>query len=370
MFLNTRRTPRGRFKYVKTATFYMALGKKFELITKNLQEVVGEDKLKEILAKRDLKIYWGTAPTGKPHLGYFVPMYKIADFLESGAEVKILFADIHAYLDNMKTTWDLLEKRTKYYEFIIKEMLTLIGVPLSKLKFIQGTDFQLSPEYTLDMYKISAITSTKDTQKAGAEVVKQLENPKMSGLLYPILQSLDEQYLEVDAQFGGVDQRKIFMFAREFLPKIGYEKRIHLMNPLIPGLGESGKMSSSEANSKIDFDDSEQTIRQKINKAFCEDGVVEGNGLLAILKYIIFRKLEKQKKKFEINRPEKYGGKIAFSNYEDAEKAFADKKLSSIDLKQGVADELVEFIAPLREKIEKNKKIMEDAYPKENKLNL
>jgi tryptophanyl-tRNA synthetase len=29
------------------------------------------------------------------------------------------------------------------------------------------------------------------------------------------------------------------------------------MNPLIPGLGKSGKMSSSEPLSKIDFDDSE-----------------------------------------------------------------------------------------------------------------
>ena len=55
------------------------------------------------------------------------------------------------------------------------------------------------------------------------------------------------------------------MFAREFLPKIGYEKRVHLMNYLIPGLTQSGKMSSSEPGSKIDFDDTEKQIRKKIN---------------------------------------------------------------------------------------------------------
>ena len=54
----------------------------------------------------------------------------------------------------------------------------------------------------------------RDIKKAGAEFVKQLETPKMSGSLYPILQALDEQYLDVDAQFGVFDQRKIFMFAR------------------------------------------------------------------------------------------------------------------------------------------------------------
>ena len=30
-----------------------------------------------------------------------------------------------------------------------------------------------------------------------------------------IFQALDEEYLKVDAQFGGVDQRKIFMFAEK-----------------------------------------------------------------------------------------------------------------------------------------------------------
>lgn len=345
----------------------LSIDERLKLITRNLQEVVGlEDLDKKLKTQKKFSLYWGTAPTGKPHLGYFVPIYKIADFLQADCEVTILFANIHAYLDNMKTSWDLLDKRTKYYELLIKEMLSSANVPLTKLKFIKGTDFQLSEKYTLDVYKLSALASTRDTQKAGAEVVKQVENPKMSGLLYPILQSLDEVYLKVDAQFGGVDQRKIFMFAREFLPAIGYEKRVHLMNPLIPGLGESGKMSSSEPNSKIDFEDSDQVIKQKINKAYCIDGVVEGNGLLAILKYILFRKLEQEGRPFVVNRPEKYGGKIVFENFGDVEIAFAEKKLSSIDLKQSLAEELIKFITPLRSFLEKHKKLIDDAYPKDN----
>ena len=49
--------------------------------------MLGEDKIKAILAERDLKIYWGTATTGKPHIAYFVPMSKLADFLKAGCEV-------------------------------------------------------------------------------------------------------------------------------------------------------------------------------------------------------------------------------------------------------------------------------------------
>ena len=52
-----------------------------------LQEVIGEERLVEILKERDIRVYWGTATTGKPHVAYFVPMSKLADFLRAGCEV-------------------------------------------------------------------------------------------------------------------------------------------------------------------------------------------------------------------------------------------------------------------------------------------
>lgn len=335
---------------------------KFDLIVKGLQETVDEEKIKDIIKTRDLKIYWGTAPTGSPHLGYMVPIYKIADFLEAGCEVTILFANMHAYLDNMKSSWDLLEYRTNYYIFLIKTMLTRIGVSLDKLKFVTGTDFQLNEKYTLDMYKIASLASTRDTKKAGAEVVKQLETPKMSGLLYPILQALDEEYLGVDCQFGGVDQRKIFMFAREFLPKIGYKKRIHLMNYLIPGLTQSGKMSSSEPNSKIDFLDSDDEIKKKFRKSYSIDGQLEGNGLMMIIKFVIFKQLNRENKKFIVERPEKWGGNIIYENYEKLENDFVNKQIASIDLKDAAAKYIIDLINPIRNSIEKNKELYDKAY--------
>lgn len=67
---------------------------KKEFITRNLQEHLGDDKLNAVLKERDLKIYWGTATTGKPHVAYFVPMSKIADFLRAGCEVSIIILEI------------------------------------------------------------------------------------------------------------------------------------------------------------------------------------------------------------------------------------------------------------------------------------
>lgn len=337
---------------------------KIELITRELQEAVGVEDLPAIIAERPLKIYWGTAPTGRPHLGYFVPMMKIADLLQAGCEVTILLANIHAFLDNMKSTWELLEYRTEYYKLIITEILKTVNVPIDKLKFVVGRDYQLKEDYTLDVYKVAALASLRDVQKAGAEVVKQVESPLLSGMLYPILQALDEEYLEVDAQLGGEDQRKIFMFAREYLPKVGYKKRVHFMNYLIPGLGKSGKMSSSEPNSKIDLDDTDEVIMDKIQKAYSLDGQVEGNGLLAVLRFIIFRKLESEGRTLKISRPEKWGGDVEYSNYKDLESDFAESKLSSVDLKPVVAKEIINLISGIRETILKNQELLNKAYPK------
>ena len=79
---------------------------------------------------------------------------------------------------------------------------------------MEGSSYQLTKEYNLDNYRLCAIVTEHDAKKAGAEVVKQVESPLLSGLLYPGLQALDEQYLGVDFQFGGVDQVKLDIVSR------------------------------------------------------------------------------------------------------------------------------------------------------------
>lgn len=68
----------------------MAAEERLKLITRRLDEVIGEDRMLTVLKERPLKIYWGSATTGKPHVAYFVPMTKIADFLNAGCEVSSL----------------------------------------------------------------------------------------------------------------------------------------------------------------------------------------------------------------------------------------------------------------------------------------
>jgi tyrosyl-tRNA synthetase len=64
---------------------------------------------------------------------------------------------------------------------------------------------QLTRDYNLDAYRLAATVTEHDAKKAGAEVVKQVESPLLSGLSYPGVQALDEEYVDVEFQFGGVN---------------------------------------------------------------------------------------------------------------------------------------------------------------------
>jgi tyrosyl-tRNA synthetase len=316
-----------------------------ELIKDNLAEIIGLKELEEkILSGQTLKIYWGTAPTGKPHLGYMIPMIKIAQFIKAGCEVTIMFADLHAYLDAMKTSWELLSYRTRYYEELIKQILLVLQVDITKIKFVRGSDYQLTKEYTIDVYKFASKLSTSAAQKAGAEVVKQSDNPYLSGLIYPILQVLDEVYLKTDAELGGIDQRKIFMMSHDHIHKIGYKPNIHLMNKMIPSLSAqiTEKMSSSEANSKIELTESEKSIRKKINKAY----LVEGNPtapLFEFIKYVIFpiNKLLSVES-FKIN------DNLLYLTFDDLTIAYRENKISPGNLKNAISEWIIKLLEPIR----------------------
>ncbi len=118
----------------------ISINERLELIKRNTEEIIGEEELKRLLKeKKKPVVYWGTAPTGRPHVGYFLPALKIADFLKAGFHVKILLADLHAALDN--TPWPILEKRYDYYSKIIPLMIKSIGANTKELEFVKGINF-------------------------------------------------------------------------------------------------------------------------------------------------------------------------------------------------------------------------------------
>lgn len=341
----------------------LSIDERYNLITRNTIEVITESELKNLLEKKEEPVmYIGTSVTGRPHIGYFVWATKVADFMKAGFKAKILLADVHGSLDNCP--WNLLDNRYEYYKLVIRGMLKSAGADIEKLEFVKGSSFQLSEKYMFDVLKLSSFTTVHDANKAASDVVKMGDNPKLSGLIYPLLQALDEEYLSVDVQYGGVDQRKILVYARENLPKLGYKPRIEIMTPLIPGLSLGGKMSSSDPNSKIDLIEKKEDIKTKLNKAFCPEKSIEGNGVMAFIKYVVMVHKTDKKETFDIIRPEKFGGNISFSTYEELEKYYLEGKLHPLDLKNALSEEIDKLLNPIREEFIGNEEVITKAYPK------
>ena len=331
--------------------------KNLNLIKRNTQEIVNPEELKKILNKKSYSAYIGFAPTGKLHIGYLIPLVKIADFIKAGFKFKFLIADLHAFLDDKKAPWEKLDLRSKYYKESITEIFKSIGVNTKKIEFIQGKDFQLSKEYMLDLLHLSGETTLNRSKRSSSEVVRFKDDPKLGGFIYPLMQILDPVYLDVDVCFSGIDQRGIYMLGREILPK--YKKRTLtcVFTPLLPGLTGS-KMSASDTNSKIDILDSEDIIKKKINKSYCPQGKTENNGVLKFIEHVIFP----INKKLKIERPEKFGGTVEYKDYESLEKDYKKNKIHPVDIKNQLSKELNNILEPVRKNMSSKKKFIEQAY--------
>ncbi|KAK5656717.1 hypothetical protein OQA88_4264 [Cercophora sp. LCS_1] len=341
------------------------------LIKVNLAEFLNPEIIEKALDEgRHPRIYWGTATTGRPHCGYFVPALKIGQLLAAGCNVVILLADIHGFLDNLKAPIELVNHRAEYYKFCITEILNAVGVPTEKLEFVLGSSYQKSPDYIMDVYKLCSVVSEHDAKKAGAEVVKQSDNAPLSGLLYPILQVLDEEYLKVDGQFGGVDQRKLFAAAKEWLPRLGYKERAHLMNPMVPGLHGS-KMSSSDPDSKIDLLDPPDVVTKKIKKAEAAPKIADGNGLLAFTEFVLLPASSLYGGgEFVVDRERDNLEPLVYKDAAQMHDDYRNDVLTPQLLKPAVSKALNKLLAPIQEAYQKSKEWQEitlKAYPPEDK---
>jgi tyrosyl-tRNA synthetase len=326
---------------------------RLRVVKRNTVEIITESELNELLAKKKhITAYYGTAPTGPVHIGHFATLSKVFDFSEAGIRTKILVADLHAALDDLKSPWSEVNKRAEYYKKCIELALPWRRKP----QFILGSDFQLNFNYMLDVLKTSSLTTVTRAKRAASEVCR-LKEPKVSEMIYPIMQALDEQYLEADIQLGGMDQRHIMAFARDFLPKIGYAPRVEIIMPLITSLkGPGVKMSSSLPETHIKVYDSVESIKQKVSNAYCPVGELKGNPVIQICQMVIFP----LQKKLKVERAAKFGGDIVFNSFSELEQEFAKQRLHPLDLKNAVSSELINIFARARIYFEKHRDILEN----------
>ena len=318
----------------------------YELITRNVDEAVTEEEVRELAADPEGKrVYVGYEPSGVLHIGHLLTATKLIDLQEVGMEVVVLLADVHAYLNGKGTFEEIRETAER-----MRAQFLAYGLDEDSTEFVYGSSYQLEEDYVLDLHELELSTSLNRAQRAMAEL-QSGETARVSHVVYPLMQALDIEYLDLDLAVGGMDQRKVHMLMREELPGLGYEARPCLHTPIIADLttGE-GKMSSSTGET-ISMEDSTQSIEEKVNAAFCPptrdpEGDLE-NPVLELFEYHVFPRFEE----VVVERPEKYGGDVNYREYETLASDLESGELHPADAKSTLATYLDELIAPGRQKL-------------------
>lgn len=318
----------------------MDIEEKIQLIEQGTLEVIDKEELKDVLKKEQPIAYTGYEPSGKIHLGHAVTVQKLKTLQKLGFKIKILLADYHAFLNGKGTVEEIAE--TAEYN---KKCFEALGLD-ETTEFVYGSSFQLDPDYTTKVYQLATMTTLKRAKRSMDQVSRHDDNPKVASVIYPIMQTVDMAALEVDVALGGMEQRKIQMLARENLEKIDENVPVCIHTPLLHGLDGDAKMSSSKGNF-IAVDDSVEDITKKINKSYCPQGEIEDNPMIEIAETFIYPNQEK----LLIKRPEKFGGDIELT-HDELIKNFKNGDLHPMDLKTGIKDFLIKYLAPVREYME------------------
>ena len=336
--------------------FDLDITEKVDLILRPpTEEVVTQDELIELFKTNSSpKHYIGLEISGFLHLGSLISTgFKINDFTKAGVKCKIFLADWHTLInDKLGGDWETISKVSKYYQDAFKLVCPDAEIVLGSKLYEEKT------EYWSELVKFTKHMSIARTMRTLTIMGRSEDDKKIdvAKLLYPAMQAVDIHSLDVDIAHAGMDQRKIHMLVREIFPKMGWKVPVSVHHKLLPGLSKPaetnesqilGKMSKSDPNSGIFIHNTDEEIKKKISKAWCEEANIQNNPLLEIAKTVIFHEFNEMK----VERPEKFGGNVSYSNYSQLETDFVEKKLHPGDLKQTVGNYLVEIISPIREKL-------------------
>ena len=327
------------------------------------EEVVTRDELIELFKTNSSpKHYIGLEISGFLHLGSLISTgFKINDFVKAGVKCTVFLADWHTLInDKLGGDWDVITKVSKYYADAFKLVCPGVNIVL-------GSElYDSRKEYWREFVEFTKHMSLKRTMRTLTIMGRTEDETKidLAKLLYPPMQAVDIHSLDLDIVHSGMDQRKIHMLVREIFPKMKWKVPVAVHHKLLPGLSKPadtsdsqvlGKMSKSDPNSGVFIHNSDDEIKKNISKAWCEEANTQNNSLLEIARTIIFHEFNEM----NVERPEKFGGNISYTDYNQLETDFAEKKLHPGDLKQTVGNYLIKIISPIREKLNLSEELRE-----------
>lgn len=202
---------------------------------------------------------WGVAPTGNIHIGYLPYVGILTQLKKFGTEVICLNANYHSYLDSIKTEWDAITDRTKYYNLFFEAFDLDTNVIESKKVYIKKS-------YIEGFFRFSNNLPSEKLKLWGRRTLRRSINKDytLGDFIYVGTQIFDVIYFDLDLLLCGEDESDIYRYSLPLLQDLSKKKYFHIYVPMIPGIYKDEMHASDDDSNKIVVHDNIETIKEKI----------------------------------------------------------------------------------------------------------
>jgi tyrosyl-tRNA synthetase len=327
-------------------------------VVRHTAEVLTPEEVRTLFERSDRpRAYIGFEPSGTLTIAHLITARKILDLAEAGCEVTVLLADWHAWI-NDKLGGDL--ERIDAAGRSMQASFEALGATAPAVRYRWARDLVGSAEYWARVVRVAKATSLARAKRAMSIMGRTEEEASLdtSKMFYPAMQAADIFELKVDLAYGGLDQRRAHVLAREVAHHYSWPVPAAIHTPLLSSLKGSGrmdpldgaaegKMSKSDPTSSIAISAEAPEITARIASAFCPAKEVEGNPVVEIVRDILFP----WEGRFAVERAEKHGGPVAFDEPGAFLGAWTAGALHPQDVKSAVATALDRILAPVRRRL-------------------
>ncbi len=268
--------------------------------------------------------YWGVEPYDVPHIGCLIPLLKIHDCMSLKIKSTILLADVHASLNNGVYNQEVITNRVHFYKFLFANILCKFNANNRNVKFALGSDIQLSKSYVMDLFMLTKIVNIEDAKKLCHNVVLPQHEQKVSSLVYPLMQIVDEAILDANIQIGSVNHKEIYTFTQG----IELKQKMYLMHAVIP------------KEESVHFMDDLECIKEKCNKMRLET-------CMLIIKHIVY--------------PIK-GVFNTYTKFDEFIMVYNENGINEVELRNELANVIHSIVSPIRSLILENYILYKNAY--------
>ncbi len=282
----------------------------------------------------------GIRPTGFLHLGNYFGAIRNYVKMQDEFECYFMVADLHS----LTTHPDTAALKQNVYRVVAENIAC--GLDPDKAAFYCQSHVRETAELYLYLNMLSYLGELEKTVTFKDKARQNPENINAGLLTYPVLQAADILIHRASYVPVGKDQEQHLEMARTFANRFNFRYGNTLPEPVafnynaelvkVPSLDNTGKMSKSENQAAtLYLADDDATIRKKVMKAVTDVAPIEKNSAMPESVENIFALMQLVSPQEKVDK---------YTN------DFNETTIRYGDLKKDLAEDMVQFIAPIREK--------------------